>query len=212
MLATMSEPDYARLRSELSGDRFFPTEKALGQAIESAIPTVEKKTRNYLGMFVEAMAAVVQREGNQDISEVLSDMLDADNVQLSPVQKQIALDRVLELTSFSSLQTLANIRETYFKHERPLVDASIIVDVRPTFSKDNILAAMTLWQTLSVDYETSSGDEASIEFAVDTNDLLKIRDEIDSALSKIENVQSALSNAGLRMWAPTTKVDREGSK
>lgn len=205
-LARMTEANYAHLRSELSGDQFFANEKALGQVIKSAVPSLSKADVKDLGMFIEAMSAVSQREGSQDISEVLSDMLDSDNVALSNPEKSNALHRALELTSLTPVQTLANIQEMYFKHERPLSGASVLVDVRPAFSREGTLQAMTLWQTLSVTYETNSGEEASIEFAVDKDDLLKIRREIDSALGRVQTVQEEFTKAGLRMWAPTSKL------
>lgn len=204
----MSEKNYAHLRTELSGDQFFETEKALGQVIVSATPYLSKNDAKDLSLFIEAMSSVAQREGSQDISEVLSEMLEADNVELNDREKHDALRRALELTSLPPVQTLANIQEMYFKHERPFSDASILIDVRPAFSTNGNLQAMTIWQTLSVTYDTNTGEEASIEFAVDKDDLLKIRREIDSALGRVQTVQETLTKAGLRMWAPTSKISQ----
>lgn len=200
LLASMPQESYGKLMGELSGDSFLENPEALTKLLANTQPELEPGDARELSLYLKAMAGIDVSSSHRDIAEVLSEMVQGKNLDLTQAQRHLAHSRALELVSTEPVKTLAFIMDSYWRHERPVTDIKMAVDIRPAFDSNHKLLAMTPWQTLLISYGESA-DEKTIEFALDRDDLESLRDQVENTLIQLKAVEDRLKESGVRIWA-----------
>lgn len=206
LLGTLPQAAFDRALHDLSNDTFLANPKALALLLEQHHTELSRTDARELSQFLQAMAGLSIGQGNRPLDEVLDEMVLAKNLDLTEAQRADAKARALRIVASEAVTTLAFIQQTYSHHEKPVSETAVAVDVRPAFDGDNQLLAMTSWQTLLVSYDEGT-ETKTLEFAVDRDDLKLLKEQVESALAQLDAVETALQEAGLRLWTPT--VDNE---
>lgn len=202
LLAGFPEVSFKELSEELSHGCFLGSPRALRLLVEKANPELGPGDGREVSLYLQAMANIAVSPNHRPIDDVISEMVLADNLELTPDERELAKSRVLSLVETDAIRTLAFIVESHSRHEKPLSETSIAVDMRPAFDGDNRLLAMTPWQTLLVSYDDGGSDSKTMEFALDRDDLLALKAQAENALSQLDGIEQSLREAGVRLWSP----------
>jgi hypothetical protein len=75
--------------------------------------------------------------------------------------------------------------------------------MRPVLSKQGVIEASAIWHSLSIKFH-SQGDEDTIThiFALDHEDLVSLRNQINLALETQSGIQREMERTGVSVWTP----------
>lgn len=206
-------PDLKRL-AELDDALFESLLKAIGDSS----PTLTKT------QFSNALAAKVATADDEDIQAVLrpafalypikeraglssnelskavteSETIFAAAVQFPPDAKEKLRTRLELLLGFDkSLGISAKALDVMTEHDRIFCKARILSDIRPVFSDQLESAAAMIIHTLQIGFH-QNGEHHECYFALDTDDIQKLKNIIDRAERKTNALQSILKKAEVR--------------
>lgn len=112
-------------------------------------------------------------------------------------QKILFEARITHLLSINgALEVVAKVEELLFEYEHLFLRSRIITDIRPVFDSDlnKIPAGALIVHTLKLEYQQGN-EEKKFYIALDTNDVKKLREQLDRADQKAESLKIMLNQA-----------------
>ncbi len=159
------------------------------QTIVNVIFNVSR-VRDSMGVSADRVADLVL----ESISE-----LEAYKKHFTEETGQLLRKRIVEaLSSSDSLRVSAKALNVMVEHERILLNARILSDIRPVFTDSlTVAAAGLIVHNLGITFRQDGKSRESF-FALDDNDIKKLKDVIERAEAKSGALKSILKNSGVR--------------
>jgi len=152
------------------------------QAIVSLYPL-----QTYSSLTIEDLAS--------SLGEAVAELEDFPNV--TEKQKKIFEARITTLLSINgALDVASKVGELLLEYEHLFLSSRIITDIRPVFDSDlnKIPAGALIVHTLKLEYKQGN-EEKDFYMALDTNDVKKLREQLDRAEQKAESIKLMLNQA-----------------
>lgn len=104
---------------------------------------------------------------------------------------------ILKVMSVGSISNTVNAADALANREKLLISTDIITDVRPIFKGNEFVSSMILY-SLKVEY--IEGDNTkNIYFALDHNDLMSLKENIQNAELRENAIQSRFNQADVKL-------------
>jgi len=129
------------------------------------------------------------------LGEAVAELEDFPNV--TEEQKKIFEARITTLLSINgALDVASKVGELLLEYEHLFLSSRIITDIRPVFDSDlnKIPAGALIVHTLKLEYKQGN-EEKDFYIALDTNDVKKLREQLDRAEQKAESIKLMLNQA-----------------
>lgn len=198
LLSKLNEPNFKKLLKTLSNiDRGTLPDK-LSTDISDEIG-IEKKVANEISKILFSVYSLKERfEGDtSQLTNELSLALKNANVDIGADSKWKRLEeRLNKMLSFD--QTIGNTFKALkllSEYDKIFVDSKIVTDIRPAFNESDNLSTNTalIVHNLKVEYHKADRHE-EVYFALDSNDLDKLKKQIERAKKKEEKIKDALKD------------------
>lgn len=148
--------------------------------------------------------AMLRETTRQDVNTFVSEILHAmriteDQALKPPDNFQNQLQELLNLDE-SPFYTKAKAKRLVTERDKILLNTRIITDIRPIFTEDIdcIIKGNLILHNLMIDY-VESGEVKEIYFALDKDDLKKLKDYIERAEKKEKVLREKLKEARLEI-------------
>jgi hypothetical protein len=129
------------------------------------------------------------------LGEAVAELEDFPNV--TEEQKKIFEARITTLLSINgALDVASKVGELLLEYDHLFLSSRIITDIRPVFDSDlnKIPAGALIVHTLKLEYKQGN-EEKDFYIALDTNDVKKLREQLDRAEQKAESIKLMLNQA-----------------
>jgi hypothetical protein len=147
-------------------------------------------TREHHGLSIDGLVADIKARVTEERLGGLEPDSDRANAFADRIKSFLSLDRVVGVT--------ARAANVMVQHKNPFRSARILSDVRPVFVDDGKLepAAGLIIHNLQV---LTSTDQQTVSFyaALDSQDLLKLKNVIERAILKEEELRRTIEAAGM---------------
>lgn len=143
--------------------------------------------QNYSSLTIEDLAS--------SLGEAVAELEDFPNI--TEEQKNIFEARITTLLSINgALDVASKVGELLLEYEHLFLSSRIITDIRPVFDSDlnKIPAGALIVHTLKVEYKQGN-EEKDFYISLDTNDVKKLREQLDRAEQKAESIKLMLNQA-----------------
>lgn len=140
------------------------------------------------GTFRRSMSTPAEFLGRLDVS-MAPGSSDADRLAAWPDCRP-ALQRLLET---QSVILAAKALDVSYDFERVYLAGRLLTSVRPIFDEPREeIVGSTVVQTLRVEFFAPNGDQSSISIALDAEDINKLKEECERAISKAEKAKEKI--------------------
>lgn len=144
---------------------------------------------------LQAYSSLTIEDLASSLGEAVAELEDFHNV--TEEQKKIFEARITTLLSINgALDVASKVGELLLEYEHLFLGSRIITDIRPVFDSDlnKIPAGALLVHTLKLEYKQGN-EEKDFYIALDTNDVKKLREQLDRAEQKAESIKLMLNQA-----------------
>lgn len=177
----------------------IPTKK-VPEYLSQYLTLEEEEIREIIDMFLSLFQA---KEGSSEsLDEFISDLeaalnrLEEKELE-APTTFKDDLKRLFSLNLFYS-----RVKGSYLSSEREklLIDSRILTDIRPIFTDDAscILNGMIVVHNLKLEYKHGIDNKEAF-FALDLEDLERLKSQIERALLKEKNLKASLQKADFKI-------------
>jgi hypothetical protein len=200
-LCSLSVEERSALSNALSSVKptFFPLDK---KAVLSQIPPdIQAATSDLEDIItvIVSLYGVIERT-NLSQERLAEDVVSfiADQPDFNAGNRDLLTSFLTEILSKDALTIVAKASDVIVQHENPLRSARILTDLRPIFSagEDPKISAGMIVHNLQLSVGLS--EEPRFFFvALDTNDIRKLKKEIDMALRKESEIKDLANSANI---------------
>ena len=144
---------------------------------------------------LQAYSSLTIEDLASSLGEAVAELEDFHNV--TEEQKKIFEARITTLLSINgALDVASKVGELLLEYEHLFLGSRIITDIRPVFDSDlnKIPAGALIVHTLKLEYKQGN-EEKDFYIALDTNDVKKLREQLDRAEQKAESIKLMLNQA-----------------
>jgi hypothetical protein len=178
---------------------FFPLDK---KAILSQIsPDIQAATSDLEDIItvIVSLYGVIERTGLSK-EKLAADVVSfiADQPGFNVDNRDLLTNFLIEILSQDALTIVAKASDVIVQHENPLRSVRILTDLRPIFStgENPKIAAGMIVHNLQLSVGLSE-EPRSFFVALDTNDIRKLKKEIDRALRKESEIKDLANSANI---------------
>lgn len=178
------------------------TKAQFSRALAAKVATADDEDIQAVLRTAFALYAIKERVGitSQELSEAVtsSEAASSPELQLAPDAKDRLRHRLALLLGFDgTLGVSAKALDVMTDHERIFCKARILSDIRPVFTDQLESASAMIIHTLQIGFH-QDGEHHDYYFALDTDDIQKLKGIIDRAERKTVALQSILKKAEVR--------------
>jgi hypothetical protein len=144
---------------------------------------------------LQAYSSLTLEDLASSLGEAVAELEDFPNV--TEEQKKIFEARITTLLSINgALDVASKVGELLLEYEHLFLSSRIITDIRPVFDSDlnKIPAGALIVHTLKLEYKQGN-EEKDFYIALDTNDVKKMREQLDRAEQKAKSIKLMLNQA-----------------
>jgi hypothetical protein len=142
-------------------------------------------TETLLAEFVPVLVAAMQASGDASFT-------------LSEGEKDLFSQKLTRLLGLGSLELSSKVEQLKTDYRSIFCDAKILTDLRPVFADPGAApVGVAITYTLKIAYH-EDGDHKELYFALDAEDLHKLRKVIDRAEVKASSLKSVIATANLQ--------------
>jgi hypothetical protein len=200
VLFDLSDEDRARFRKALQDAPRFAPVSSLVPIVREALGGSSDGAGRALVAVLAATSQVEPPEWTiEKVAEEVAKSGELGNGDDSKIQAAVSfLSGLMELPA---IITSAKASDLLTEHDKIFGDARIVTDIRPVFMEDphELANGVVMVSTLRVQYQDSGGI-SSFYVALDTEDLVTLRNVVDRALLKIDTLKGRLDDSGLEYF------------
>jgi hypothetical protein len=206
-LAALPEEIFVKLSEALKAATSAETSRSLASQIGPSLPSVPIETLSSIIAAVSSMQSVYGRAHVTSIETFVSDIWDAFTEDVPDIANEIKSEalksRLSQLVDGKTINiTSSKINELKLEVERYFCRARILTDVRTAFSGDLTEAphGMTILHNLQIGYHDDRGEHKEFYVALDSHDLLVLREAIDRAETKKKTLEEMLARVDCKLF------------
>lgn len=201
-IANLDDGEVAQLAQSLreTPERLAP--ERLARDVQEAVPSLREDAHEAVEALVSLIALLEEDEAA--VEELAHDVARSEDLEIGDTEREELAQRMSVLLRLPPLVLAARAYDIASEHERVFHDARIITDIRPVFgaSVSEGPRAALISAMLKVEWHPYSrgGSLDSEFFALDSADLIRLREVVDRALDKIASLEQFIGRTSLPYW------------
>ncbi len=190
------------LLSEALGD--VPRHLTTQRLAENAAAAIPDLTVDLAAEMLEAVLSLIALPPEDGLSatELARDVAWSQDIVLDEVEREAFAKRLERVLSFETLVLAARAHDVVTEADHVFHDARILTDIRPVFGANiaNGPKAAVLVANLKIEYHEDRGPINASFFMLDHSDLIRLRNVVDRALTKVTSLRAIIDTMDLPYW------------
>jgi hypothetical protein len=205
-LQDLSDAEFTALVGALEGVPTFDLSTLESQVV-AAVPALAETADTVIDMLLSVDVLRNQRRDTRE--DTASALVEADGMPGDAEQHEVIASRLARLLGTRALAVTSKAMDLLYANERNYIRSRIVAEIRPVFGDDptESFKAAVVAHRLEIDYVDPAGHDRTMQFALDSSDLVDLRATLDRAETKSVVVRDFIQDSGLVLANPLEKPD-----